>query len=281
METGDRAPRTAGLARMLGRGLQPATPANEGTVELQQLVRCRTGLPNRSTAGRAGQGYGPGAVSGPPAATSADPFPSKATIDGFARAWCRPGPGHHKMVQPLRWWPCVLDGTPDRCQGRPFARLHLQQVAGRKGLHCCSIRSHRNLGRSGSLSSFGPEPPREPRLGSDPLLGSPAFLCAGAGLKPAELDLRHRAGDPVCSAAVLHVLLHEVLRQVDPAGCCLGQLVGLIVADPPLFRDAEPEGFSPTAVAPHPPQLDVRPLPDGCSQQLPARVLELAQLCCR
>ena len=92
------------------------------------------------------------------------------------------------MVQPLNWRPCVLDGTPDRCQGRQFARLHLQQVAGRKGLHCCSIRSHRNLGRSGSLSSFGPEPPREPRLGSDPLLGSPAFLCAGAGLKPAELD---------------------------------------------------------------------------------------------
>ena len=84
METGDRAPRTAGLARMLGRGLQPATPANEGTVELQQLVRCRTGLPNRSTARRAGQGYGPGAVSGPPAATSADPLPSKATVHGLA-----------------------------------------------------------------------------------------------------------------------------------------------------------------------------------------------------
>jgi hypothetical protein len=100
-------------------------------------------------------------------------------------------------------------------------------------------------------------------------------------LKPAELDLRHRAGDPVSSAAVLQVPLHEVLRQVNPAGCFLGQLVGFVVADPPLFRDAEPEGFRPAAVAPHPPQLDVRPFPDGFCQHLPARVLELARFCCR
>ena len=115
METGDRAPRTAGLARMLGRGLQPATPANEDTVELQQLARCRPGLPNRSTAGRAGQGYGPGAVSGPPAATSAAPLPCKAAVDSLARTWGRPWPLHDEMMQPRSWRPRILDGTPDRC----------------------------------------------------------------------------------------------------------------------------------------------------------------------
>ena len=126
VEAGDRASRTACLARVLGRGAQPATPAHEGTIELQQLVKRRTGLPSYRTAGCASQGNGPGAVSGPPAASNADPFPSKATVDGLARAWCRPGRRHHKLVQPLDRWPRILGGTPDRCQGRPFARLHLQ-----------------------------------------------------------------------------------------------------------------------------------------------------------
>ena len=66
----------------------------------------------------------------------------------------------------------------------------------------------------------------------------------------------------------------KVLRYVDPARRRLGHFIGLIVADPPLLQNAQPEGLRPAAMAPHPLQVHIWPLADGLGQQFPAREFE-------
>ena len=98
LQAGHGASRPARLARVLRRGMQPATAAPEHAIELMQLMHCRLGCPNCCAAGRACQSTGPGAVAGSPAATRAGPLPSHAAVDGLARAWGRPRPLNDKMM---------------------------------------------------------------------------------------------------------------------------------------------------------------------------------------